>query len=223
MPIYVWLSQLSDPKKGRKYLTTAWLSSSPFTPMTFVKTWRFKHSTWVSWWTGCTEGILSHSLTGFHIPNILKYHRSWDRQWSHNTESFHGSGRNRLTGVQLMTRIQKRVSLELWWGDWGRTLALSKSSIERDYFRARWSEEDCQLSTWGRVLGVSWKSMQRIVTRRGFPPSWWAVKTAPEVSGGCSQQRSLQIPPLGSLQEACPTCAQTSKFGDEMDLWHWVL
>lgn len=34
-------------------------------------------------------------------------------------ESFHYSGRNRLTGVQLMTRIQKRFLLELWWGDWG--------------------------------------------------------------------------------------------------------
>lgn len=70
-------------------------------------------------------------------------------------ESFHDSGRNRQTDVQLMTRIRKRVFLELWWGDWGRTLALSKSSIERDYFRARWSEKDCQLSTRGRVLEVS--------------------------------------------------------------------
>lgn len=99
-------------------------------------------------------------------------------------ESFHDSGRNRLTGVQLMTRIQKRVFLELWWGDWGRTPALSKSSIGRDDFRARWSEEDCQLSTRGRVLGVSWESMQRTVTRRGDPTFRWAVKMAPEVSVG---------------------------------------
>lgn len=56
-------------------------------------------------------------------------------------ESFHYSGRNRLTGVQLMTRIQKRFC-QSYGAETEETPALNKSSIGRDYLKScKWSEE----------------------------------------------------------------------------------